>query len=160
MLLRKKEIEKLKTLITQYAEAIRIDNNTMKIIDIFSEIEKSKHISFDDLIFLSYKLKLSPDFITSVSETNNYDENLVSIIHDAIELNEDYKEALAEHTKSYLETQNTNSDYIGADIVVKHFVEEDGVYSLDVDYYEDYDESIEVSKVAETKKIYNKKDKN
>lgn len=144
----------IENLITEYVRINGIDSNVDKMLGIISKYtEKNNGFEFRDVVFLSYTLKVSPDYITNVSENPAIcDSILIKIIKNASALSDDYKNYLADYTEFLNNLCIDNSNHIDSGVKIrvldKNTMEflSNNSNEQDITY---------ISKVAQTREKYN-----
>lgn len=151
----------IENLITEYVRVNGIDNNVDKMLGIISKYtEKSNGFEFKDVVFLSYILNVSPDYITNVSEIPDAcDSVLIKIIKNASVLSDDYKNYLSDYTEFLSSLYLDNSNHIDSGVKIK-IIDKNSLNILDNDVYEDHYNDADISKVAQTKEKYNSESNN
>lgn len=145
----------IESLITEYVRVNGIDSNVDKMLGIISKYtEKSDGFEFKDIVFLSYTLNVSPDYITNVSENPTIcDSVLIKIIKNAAALSDDYKNYLADYTEFLYNLCLDNNNHIDSGIKIK-VIDKNYMNILHNDVHDDQDNNTNISKVAQTKEKY------
>lgn len=141
----------IENLITEYVRVNGIDSNVDKMLGIISKYtEKNNGFEFKDIVFLSYTLNVSPDYITNVSDNPAICDNvLIKIIKNTYALSDDYKNYLADYTEFLNNLYLDNSNHIDSGIKIK-VIDKNTMEVISNNVSAQEDDSY-ISKVAQTR---------